>query len=172
MSDPTTHRPPPLRTRDGGEIDTASLGDVIQWFLDFDERVAIIRHRNVEELFQWKQLESEQAGESVYFFNSAEDRLAVGIVQDLAEFKDERSLHGWIGQMLNALDESTKNNESVATDYKLETTNDASAVKESAKIPTARARSEYLHSCWLESLCTAELRVLGWVYQELYGKFR
>jgi hypothetical protein len=28
----------------------------------------------------------------------------------------------------------------------------------------------YLSSCWFDALFTAEARVLGWVYQELYGK--
>ena len=41
---------------------------------------------------------------------------------------------------------------------------------EAEKIPTEEEKRFYLTSCWIESLCTAEVRFLGWVYQELYGK--
>ena len=43
---------PPLQRDAQGNIDPDSIPDVIQWFLDFDQRVAIIKHRNVEEVFQ------------------------------------------------------------------------------------------------------------------------
>ena len=33
-----------------------------------------------------------------------------------------------------------------------------------------RERDIYLTCCWLETLCTAEVRVLGWAYRELYGR--
>jgi hypothetical protein len=45
-----------------------------------------------------------------------------------------------------------------------------SAVREAAKIPTTNGRAIFLTTCWLDTLCTAEIRVLGWVYQELYGR--
>ena len=64
-------------------VDLDSIPDVIQWFLDFDQRVAIIKHPNVEEVFQWKQEQSRAAGEKVFDFNRAEDRLAIGIIQAL-----------------------------------------------------------------------------------------
>jgi hypothetical protein len=82
----------------------------------------------------------------------------------------ERELHGWISQLLNTLDEASKVNEEIANAYRLETTGGASVVKEAEKIPMRRERNGYLISCWLETLCTAEVRVLGWVYQELYGR--
>jgi len=31
-------------------------------------------------------------------------------------------------------------------------------------------RVEFLINCWIESLCTAEIRVLGWLYQEFYRR--
>ena len=66
---------PPSLSRDAaGRIDLDSVPDVIQWFLDFDQRVAIIKHRNVEEVFQWKQQQSHAAGEEIFAFNRAEDR--------------------------------------------------------------------------------------------------
>ena len=37
-------------------------------------------------------------------------------------------------------------------------------------VPTARGREIYLTCCWLETLCTAEVRVLGWVYQARFGR--
>ena len=47
---------------------------------------------------------------------------------------------------------------------------EGSIINESAKIPATSARSEFLLNCWLEILCTAEIRVLGWLYQESYGR--
>jgi hypothetical protein len=161
---------PPLQRDSQGNIDLDSVPDVIQWFLDFDQRVAIIKHRNVEEVFQWKQEQSRQAGEPVFDFKQAEDRLAIGIIQALAENNTERALHSWISQLLNALDSASKANEATSEAYKLDLASGGSAVTESEKIPTARGRREFLINCWLETLCTAEARVLGWLYKEFYGR--
>jgi hypothetical protein len=163
-------RPPSLRSDKKGRVDYDSLADVIQWFLDYDERTAIIRHPNVEELFQWKQIEDRRANESLYTFNHAEDRLAIGIVQAVTEHSTERRLYDWIRQLLQTLDEATKANEEISAAFKLQSGGDASPVAESTKIPTASGRTVYLTYCWLEALCTAEARVLGWLYQEMYGR--
>ncbi len=163
-------QPPPIRRGAQGEPDTQSLGDVIEWFLTYDQRVAVIRHPSVEELFHWKQNESQREDEDVYLFNTAEDRLAVGIVQAMMLHTSERELHGWICQLLNTLDEAAKINEEISGAYKLETGGASSVITEAAKIPSRREREDYLVCCWLETLCTAEIRVLGWIYQELYGK--
>jgi hypothetical protein len=165
-----TFRPPALRRDQEGQLDTASLGNLIQWFLDYDQRVAVIKHPSVEELFQWKQDESRRENEEIYLFSRAEDRLAVGIVQALMQYASERDLHGWISQLLNTLDEASKANEEIAGAYNLGAGEGVSVISEAAKIPTRRARSDYLVCCWLETLCTAEIRVLGWIYQELYGR--
>ena len=162
--------PPPLRLAASGEPDEEWLPSVIQWFLDHDQRVAIIKHPKVEELFPWKQEESRRQGENVYMFDRAEDRLAIGIMRAAAEYADERELHGWISQLLNALGEASKENEERSAAYKLDMGSNVSVVKEAAKIPDPGGREEFLTDCWLEALCTAELRVLGWVYQELYGR--
>jgi hypothetical protein len=153
-----------------GKLDYDSVPDVIQWFLDYDERVAVIKHPRVEELFHWKQRESQDQGEDVFIFDRAEDRLAIGIIQALAHNPTERQLHAWIAQLLNALDGASKATESVATDYQLAVTSDASIVTESKKIPATTDRSNFLLNCWVEALCTAEIRVLGWLYQEFYGR--
>ena len=161
---------PPSLARDArGEVTTHALADVIEWFLDHDPRVNVVRSPQVEEIFQWKQAAAHAAGEDVYHFESAEARLAVGIVQAITAHADERALHDWIGQLLNALDEATRTNEELAQSYQLDVQH-SSAVAEAAKIPTARGREVYLTCCWLEALCTAEVRVLGWVYQELYDR--
>lgn len=162
--------PPQLRRDEQGEIIVGSLAELIEWFLNYDQRVAIIRHPRVEEIFQWKQDESRRSGEEVYEFNRAEDRLALGLFQALAEHATEHELHEWIGQLLNVLDESTKANESVSEAFGFDAEDDKSAVSLAAKLPTQRERMTYLTSCWLEALCTAEVRVLGWVYRELYGR--
>jgi hypothetical protein len=160
---------PPLQRDANGKIDFDSVPEVIQWFLDFDQRVAIIRHPGVEEVFQWKQQQSRDSGEPVFDFKQAEDRLAIGIIQALAEHNSERALHSWISQLLNALDSASKANEATAETYQLDLESGGSVVKEAEKIPTARGRRDFLVNCWLETLCTAEARVLGWLYQEFYG---
>jgi hypothetical protein len=169
MSTPNPSAPPPLGRDARGQVDASRLADVIQWFLDYDQRASVIRHPKVEELFHWKQEQSRRENESVYQFEHAEDRLAIGIMQALGEHDSERALHAWISQLLNALDEATKTNEEVATAYRLDA-EAASTIEEAEKIPTASGRSVYLTCCWLEVLCTAELRIMGWIYQELYGK--
>lgn len=165
-----SHRPPPLRKDKRGRVDNESLADVIQWFLDYDERTAIIKHPRVEELFQWKQAEDRRANENLFVFNRAEDRLAIGIVQAVQELSTERELYDWISQLLQTLDEATKANEEISAAYKLESGGSSSPVVEAEKIPTASGRTVYLTYCWLESLCTAEARVLGWLYQEMHGR--
>ncbi|MEP6743755.1 MAG: hypothetical protein ABJB61_14755 [bacterium] len=162
--------PPALGRDAAGRINLDSVPDVIQWFLDFDRGVAIIKHRNVEEVFQWKQQRSQAAGEQVFVFNRAEDRLAIGVIQALAEHATEGELHSWISQLLNALDSASKANESATAAYQLDLQADSSVVDEAKKIPTARGREEFLINCWIETLCTAEARVLGWLYKELYGR--
>ena len=165
--DPPPH--PPLLRDERGRIDVDSVPDVIQWFLDHDSRVAIIKHPRVEEVFQWKQEQSRRASEEIFVFNRAEDRLAIGIIQALSENASERDLHSWIGRLLNALDTASKANESVSEAYGLDLAGAASIVSEAAKIPSQRGRSDFLVNCWVETLCTAEARVLGWLYKELYG---
>lgn len=163
------HHPPLLRDA-RGRIDVDSVPDVIQWFLDNDSRVAIIKHTRVEEVFQWKQEQSRQTSEEIFVFNKAEDRLAIGIIQALAENATERALHSWIGQLLNALDTASKANESVSEAYRLDLAGSTSIVCEAAKIPSQRGRNDFLFNCWVETLCTAEARILGWLYREFYGQ--
>ena len=161
---------PPLQRDKYGQVDVDSVPDVIEWFLNYDQRVAVVRHPSVEEVFQWKQQQSQAKGEEVFIFKQAEDRLAIGIIQALADNSTERQLHGWIGQLLSALDTASKANESTAEAYKLDLRSEGSIVKESEKIPFQRGRTEFLFNCWIETLCTAEARVLGWLYKEFYGK--
>ncbi len=163
-------RPPALRRDAGGRVEPASLADLIQWFLDFDERVAVVRFPAVEALFHWKQQETLNTQPDAYAFAHAEDRLAVGIMQALTEHDSERALHAWVKELLGALDDATKTNEAVAEAYGLTPSGESSVIEEAAKIPSESERSVYLTCCWLETLCTAEARVLGWVYQSLYGR--
>jgi hypothetical protein len=161
----------PVLLRDQfGAVDYDSIPDVIQWFLDHDQRVAVVKHPKVEELFQWKQEQSRVAGEDVFNFNRAEDRLAIGIIQSVAHNPTERALHDWIGQLLNALNQASKATEQTSSDYGLDLSASASIVQESQKIPAAKSRQNFLIDCWLETLCTAEIRVLGWLYREFYGR--
>src|ERR1043165_2396970 len=165
----TSANQPALLRDSTGRVDYDSIPDVIQWFLDYDERVAVIKHAKIEELFQWKQEQSRAAGEDVFNFNRAEDRLAIGILQSLAHNQHEADLHAWIAQLLNALDTASKATEATASSYQLKM-DTASIISESAKIPAASIRAEFLINCWLEALCTAEIRVLGWLYREFFGR--
>jgi hypothetical protein len=161
---------PPLQRNAAGNVDVDSVPDVIEWFLNNDQRVAVIKHPSVEEVFHWKQQQSQSLREEVFIFNHAEDRLAIGIIQALADNATERDLHAWISQLLMALDAASKANESTAEAYQLDLRSGGSIVKQSEKIPFQRGRSEFLLNCWIETLCTAEARVLGWLYKEFYGK--
>ena len=166
---PALNQPPLIRDA-RGRVDVDSVPDVIEWFLNYDQRVSVIKHPRVEEVFQWKQEQSRRADEDVFVFNHAEDRLAIGIIQALAEHSTEPELHSWISQLLNALDAASKANEEISEAYQLDLSDGHSVITESAKIPTQRGRSEFLINCWLETLCTAEVRVLGWLYKEFYGR--
>ena len=170
MNAETELNQPPLLRDAGGNVDVDSVPDVIDWFLNNDQRVAVVRHPSVEEVFQWKQQQSQLQGEEVFIFNRAEDRLAIGIIQALADNASERDLHAWLSQLLMALDAAAKANESTAEAYQLDLRRGGSIVKQSEKIPFQRGRSEFLLNCWIETLCTAEARVLGWLYKEFYGK--
>jgi len=96
--------------------------------------------------------------------------LAIGIIQALADNPGERELHSWIGQLLNALETASKANESISESYKLDLQSGGSILKQADKIPYQRGRNEFLLNCWIETLCTAEARVLGWLYKEFYGQ--
>ena len=169
LNDETVAGPPLLRDS-SGRVDVDSIPDVIDWFVNFDQRVAVIRHPSVEEVFQWKQSESRSQGEDVFIFNRAEDRLAIGIIQALADHPTERELHSWIRSLIGALDDASKATESTAETYRLDLRSGGSIVNEAEKIPFQRGRNEFLMNCWIETLCTAEARVLGWLYKEFYGK--
>jgi hypothetical protein len=165
-----TQNEPRLGHHPNGEVDIDSVPDVVEWFLNYDQRVAIIKHPAVEEVFQWKQQYAKDKGEQVFQFNRAEDRLAIGIIQALADNPGERELHSWISQLLNALETASKTNESIAETYKLDLKSGGSILQQAQKIPFQRGRNDFLLNCWIETLCTAEARVLGWLYKEFYGR--
>jgi hypothetical protein len=164
------NQPPKLRLKENGEIQTASLADMLEWFLMYDERTARMRHANTNELFQWKQQDDETNGIPIYPFENAEDRFAVGVFGALAENNNEPLLKLWLSDVLNALQESRTTKTELADSYKLDEDLEAFAVQKAEKLTTNSERRLYLSSCWLEALCTAEARVLGWVYQEKYGR--
>jgi hypothetical protein len=151
-------------------VDVDSVPDVIEWFLGFDERVAVIRHPKVEEVFQWKQTQSEREGEEIFNFKLAEDRFAIGVIQALAEHPSESALHAWICQLLSALDNASKANEAAAKRFGLDLQDAESTVREAERIPRDSDKRDFLINCWIEVLCTAEARVLGWLYQQFYNQ--
>ena len=109
-------------------------------------------------------------GVGVYPFENAEARFAIGVFQALKENNSEPLLSLWLSDLLAALQESRETKTELDHAYKLDTDPNAFALEKAEKLTTNSERRLYLTSCWLEQLCTAEVRVLGWVYQELYGK--
>ena len=162
--------PPKLLRNAAGGIDNTSLADVVEWFLNYDERTARMRHPYTEELFQWKQHDDVENGVGVYPFENAEARFAVGVFQALQENNSEPLLSLWLSDVLGALHEARETKLEISEANKLDDSPDALAVEKAEKLTTNSERRLYLASCWLEQLCTAEARVLGWVYQEMYGK--
>jgi hypothetical protein len=160
--------PPKLLKTATGDIDVSSLANLLEWFLTFDRRVSIMRHPHVEEVFRWKQEDDEKNGIEVYPFENAESRFAIGAFKALGENNSEAKLSGWITEVLQALGEAKQNNEEIAAGYQFDAA--ASHVAQAETIPNNIERRFYLTNCWFEALCTAEVRFLGWVYQELYGK--
>ena len=160
--------PPALRKTATGDIDVNSLADLLEWFLNNDSRVGLVRLPQVEELFQWKQSDDAANGTEVYPFENAEARFAIGAFQALGENSTEEKLARWITDLLEALGEAKQTNEDIAASYSL--AQSGSHIAQAEKIENEIERRIYLTSCWIESLCTAEVRFLGWVYQEIYGK--
>jgi hypothetical protein len=172
MSTPTQQEtlPPKLRPAPAGGIDNNSLADLVEWFLNFDERTARMRHANTEELFQWKQKDDSENGIGIYPFENAEARFAIGVFQALQENNSEPLLNLWLTDVLNALQDAKQTRTEIAEAYKLDAEPELFALEKSQKLTNKAERRVYLTSCWLEALCTAEARVLGWVYQEIYGR--
>jgi len=95
------------------------------------------------------------------------------LITDLGTRLGADNLLEWIesqAEHLGALDTASKANETTADAYKLDLQSGGSIVKEAEKIPFQRGRTEFLLNCWIETLCTAEARVLGWLYKEFYGR--
>lgn len=164
------NQPPKLNLDPQGKPNISSLADLLEWFLKFDERTARIRHLNTEELFQWKQQDDKVNGAVIYPFENAEARFAIGALQALAENETEEDLQAWITSLLGAIQDSHKTKTEITESYGLDADLDSFAVKKSEMLTTNAEKRIYLTSCWIEALCTAEVRFLGWVYQELYGR--
>ena len=173
MKNPDTSpefQPPSISHAAEGAPDDSSIADLIEWFLNFDERTARMKHPYIEELFQWKQHDDVESGVPIYPFENAEARFALGVYQAIQENNSEPDLNAWISDILTALHDARETRLEIETANKVEAADDKLAL-EKADVLTSKAEKRlYLTSCWIEQLCTAEARVLGWVYQELYGR--
>ncbi|MBK6749533.1 MAG: hypothetical protein KA956_01550 [Pyrinomonadaceae bacterium] len=162
--------PPKLKIVNG-EPDVSSLADLLEWFLNFDERTARMRLAYTEELFQWKQSNDEANGIGTYPFENAEARFAVGAIQALKENSSEPQLQIWITEVLEALGAAREMKTEMSNAYRLDDADpEAFALKKAEKLTTTNEKRLYLSNCWFEVLYTAEARFLGYVYQELYGR--
>lgn len=162
--------PPKLKRTPEGGIENGSLADLVEWFLNYDERTARMRHVMTEELFQWKQADDESRGVPVYPFENAEARFAIGVFQALEQNNSEPLLGLWMNDVLAALHESKEAKREITEANDLDKIIERSWIEKSELLTTNAERRFYLTSCWLETLCTAEARVLGWIYQEIYGR--
>ena len=163
-------QPPKLTAGPNGKLDQNSVADVVEWFLNFDERVARMRHPQINELFIWKQADDAQNGVATYPFENAEARFAIGIIQALQENDGEPLLKLWISDVLNALQQARETTLELSEMYKLDAEPMDPAMVKAEKLTTKSERRMYLTSCWFEVLYSAEARILGWIYQELYGR--
>ncbi len=170
MKEQTAIRPPLLLRSETGEIDNASLADLVEWFLNYDEQTARMRHPHTNELFLWKQNDDAANSIGTYPFENAEARFAVGVFQALDQNKTEAELKDRLSAVLNALHESRESKAVITDANRLDADAESSAVKRSELLTTNVEKRLYLTSCWLEAICTAEARVLGWVYQDIYGR--
>lgn len=166
----TSNTPPPIAYLPDGSPDHGSLADVVEWFLNFDERTARMRHPHTDELFHWKQADDEENGIGTYPFPNAEARFAVGTIQAVVQNGSEPLLKMWITDILEAIGQARSAKAELTAAYGLDADVEESAVERSARIPTQNDRRLFLTSCWLDALYTAEARVLGWLYQEIYGR--
>ena len=162
--------PPNLRRNETGGIEPASIADVLEWFLNYDERVARMRHPMVEELFQWKQADDRADGVATYPFENAEARFAIGVFQAIEHNNSEPLLKLWITDVINALHEARETKQQITDANKLDANAELSYLEKANLLTTNVERRFYLSTCWLEALCTAEARALGWIYQEIYGR--
>ena len=167
---PPQNQPPKLRRNPDGSIEHGSLADVIEWFLNFDERTARMRHPNTNGLFLWKQAEDEVNGIVTYPFENAEARFAIGAFQAVQENNSESLLNLWLNDVAAALHEARNTKAEISEVNKIDENSLDSWLVKAEMLTTNAEKRVYLTSCWLEALCTAEARVLGWIYQELYGK--
>lgn len=164
------NQPPKLRRNVESVLEPNSLADLIEWFLTFDERTSRMRHAHTEELFVWKQADDAANGIGTYPFENAEARFAIGIFQALQANASEPLLGLWMNDVIAALHESKATKDEISEANNLEANPLDSAVQKAEKLTTNAEKRLYLASCWLETLCTAEARVLGWIYQEIYGR--
>lgn len=163
-------QPPQLRRTPEGKPEPAWVADVIEWFLNFDERTARVRHPMVEELFQWKQQDDAANGAAVYPFENAEARFAIGVYQALEENASEPLLGLWLNDVIAALHDARETAREITETNRLDADPELSHLQRSEKLTTNVEKRMYLASSWLEALLTAEARVLGWIFQQLYGK--
>src|SRR5215475_3332622 len=150
--------PPKIRRNPNGEVDNSSVADSLEWFLNYDERTARMRHPMIEELFQWKQQDDAANGVGVYPFENAEARFAIGSIQALTENDSEPLLKLWITDVLNALQEAKNAKNEITEANNLDEVADLSPMERSEKLTTNAEKRLYLSTCWLEALCTAEAR--------------
>ena len=162
--------PPKIRLTQTGEPDVGSMADLLEFFLNFDERTARMRHAAINEVFMWKQADDEASGVKIFPFENAEARFAIGVFQAVAENNSEPLLKLWLTDVLAALHDARETKASLSEAYRLDDDFDASPLQKAEKLTTAAEKRIYLTCSWLEALCTAEARFLGYVYQEIYGR--
>src|SRR5690242_6300648 len=116
----STGSPPKLTAAADGLPDKNSVADIVEWFLNYDERTARMRHPQVNELFLWKQFDDQEQGIPIYPFENAEARFAIGVIQALEENNAEPLLKLWINDILGALQSARELKTELSETYKLD----------------------------------------------------
>src|SRR3712207_3203358 len=93
MSNSNPTAPPPLGR---GRPSRPPGPWVMQWFRDPSRRSVVTRPPKCEGRFPWKEEQPRAAGEGASRVEPPEDRLAIGVMQALAEHQGEGALRAWI----------------------------------------------------------------------------
>jgi len=170
-SAPQNDQPPKLRLTAEGSADIGSLADVLEWFLNFDET-----HRPHEATRPSKRFSNgnsrttrSTASRSTRS-RTPRPALPSARFQALAENDTEPKLN----RLDHRYPQRPRRRPDVAHRdlgiLRPRRRPELYAVAKADKLTTAIEKRIYLTSSWIEALCTAEARYLGWSIRKLYGK--
>ena len=160
---------PPLLRDPSGHVDVDSVPDVIQWFLDYDSRVAIIKHPRLKRSFNGSRNKADRTTKKYSCLAGLRIVWQLGLSRLWARTPRNAAFTPGLGSCSMRSTRPQRLTKPFLRPMAW-TSQLTSIVTEATKIPTQRGRNDFLVNCWVETLCTAEARVLGWLYKEFYGR--